>query len=253
MLAERVVGHVIGIPIDILSWNQVIKRIIGWAIKRESRYVAVCNVHVTVSAVYNKKFGNVIKQADMSIPDGVPIAWKLRRLGFQNQPRISGPDLVLKLIDICARESIRVYFYGSTEKTLSKLHRRIKHSFPNLTIAGMMAPPFRSLSKYEDQAAVQQINKSLAGIIFVGLGCPKQEQWMADHRGHIDGVMIGVGAAFDILAGTQRRAPEWIQKVGLEWFHRLLNEPQRLWRRYLLTNSRFLFLTIIDFFKFRKH
>jgi N-acetylglucosaminyldiphosphoundecaprenol N-acetyl-beta-D-mannosaminyltransferase len=238
--ADRVIGTVLGVPIDALSWDQAVARIMAWAHARESRYVAVCNVHVTVTASRDESFGQVIKSADMATPDGAPIAWMLRRLGFIDQPRISGPELMLALLPHCRDTGVPVYFYGSTEPTLAALTARLTERFPGLQIAGSESPPFRELTIEEDAETVERINASDAGILFVGLGCPKQERWMAAHRGRVNAVMIGVGAAFDFHAGTQRRAPLWMQRYGLEWLHRLASEPSRLWRRYLVTNGLFI-------------
>ena len=252
MRHKRIVTLVLEIPIDVLSWSQAMRTLLQWAQERESRYVAICNVHVTVTAVCKAEFRQVIYGADMALADGAPVAWMLRQRGYRDQLRMSGPDLMKRLLKACSVSGISVYFYGSTETVLAKLHDRIKEQFPDLQVAGMTSPPFRSLSAEEDQADVAKINDSGAGIIFVGLGCPKQEQWMAKHRDHIKGVMIGVGAAFDFHAGTLQRAPQWIRESGFEWLHRLLSEPRRLGMRYFVTNSLFLALAARDFFKTRK-
>jgi N-acetylglucosaminyldiphosphoundecaprenol N-acetyl-beta-D-mannosaminyltransferase len=163
----------------------------------------------------------------------------LRRQGFVYQRRISGTELVRAVCERCSSEGLPVYFYGGTEETLALATRRLQQEFPDLIISGMQAPPFRPLTDEEDAAAIGLIDVSHAGVIFVGLGCPKQERWMAAHRGRVNGVMIGVGAAFDFLAGTIRRAPAWMQRAGLEWLYRLAMEPRRLWRRYLVTITLF--------------
>ncbi len=237
---RRQLGAVLRVHVEAISWRDAIDRLLIWGRGRESRYVAICNVHVVVSASRDSAYGKVINGCDLAVPDGAPVAWMLRQQGFANQPRISGPDLMYALCERCAMESLPVYFYGSKEVTLARLAKRLQSAFPRLAIAGMESPPFRPLSSEEDAAAVDRINASGAGIVFVGLGCPKQEQWMAQHRGQIDAVMIGVGAAFDFHAGTIRRAPRWMQNAGLEWLHRLCSEPRRLWRRYLVTNTLFL-------------
>jgi N-acetylglucosaminyldiphosphoundecaprenol N-acetyl-beta-D-mannosaminyltransferase len=163
----------------------------------------------------------------------------LRRLGFRDQRRVSGPDLMWALCERCAAEGLPIYCYGSSDQTLVLLAQRLQAAFPGLQVA-MESPPFRPLSVEEDAAAVDRINASGAGLVFVGLGCPKQERWMAEHRGRVHAVMLGVGAAFDFHAGTVARAPQWMQRTGLEWLHRLVSEPRRLWRRYLTTNSVFI-------------
>ena len=214
-------------------------RLLGWAHARESRYVTICNVHVVVSASRDVAYREMINSADMATPDGAPVAWMLRRLGFAGQPRISGPDLTEALCARCAAENLPVYFYGSTESTLVLLEKELRARFPSLQMS-MESPPFRELTAEEDAATVDKINASGAGIVFVGLGCPKQERWIAEHRGRVNAVMIGVGAAFDFHAGTVPRAQEWMRNNGLEWLHRLASEPRRLWKRYLVTNTLFI-------------
>ncbi|MDP2787712.1 MAG: WecB/TagA/CpsF family glycosyltransferase [Pseudomonadota bacterium] len=223
-----------------LSWDAAPIRLLGWARVRESRYVTICNVHVVVSASQDAGYREIINGSDMATPDGAPVAWMLRHLGFAGQQRISGPDLMWALCERCAAEKLPVYFYGSTEATLQALDEHLREAFPGLVIGGLDSPPFRPLSAEEDAAAVGRINASGAGIVFVGLGCPKQERWMAEHRGRVNAVMIGVGAAFDFHAGKVTRAPRWMRDNGLEWLHRLVSEPRRLWRRYLVTNTLFI-------------
>lgn len=246
MATSRTIGRVIGIPIDVLAWNQAVTTIIYWAAARSSRYVTLCNVHATVTAASDPEFQRIITDADMALPDGAPVAWMLRRKGHTKQTRISGPDLMEELLKRSIRSNIRVFFYGSTKRVLSKLKRRLLSQYPELQIAGMISPPFRPIEIHEDDAYVRQINDSRAGIVFVGLGCPKQERWMANHRSRIEGVLVGVGAAFDFHAGTLQRAPLWIRRSGFEWLHRLSSEPMRLIQRYLRTNSLFLLLAAMD-------
>ena len=238
--------QVLGVFIDALSWDETLARLLAWGYARESRYVAISNVHVVVSAWRDPNYREVINGADMATPDGAPVAWMLRRLGFAGQPRISGPDLTWALCERCAAENLPVYFYGSTEATLRALEQRLQAAFPTLIIGGLESPPFRALTAEEDASAVERVNASGAGIVFVGLGCPKQERWMAEHRGQINAVMIGVGAAFDFHAGTVKRAPLWMREHGLEWLHRLVSEPRRLWKRYLVTNSLFVFGAVLQ-------
>jgi N-acetylglucosaminyldiphosphoundecaprenol N-acetyl-beta-D-mannosaminyltransferase len=231
---------VLGAQIHALSCDEAIGRLLGWARARASRYVAICNVHVVVSASRDEEYRAVINGADMATPDGAPVAWMLRRQGFRGQSRVSGPDLMWALCEAAHMQGIGIYCYGSTETTLAHLEERVRASFPRLPLH-VEAPPFRALSHDEDAEVVGRINASGAGIVFVGLGCPKQERWMATHRGKINAVMIGVGAAFDFHAGTVPRAPRWMREHGLEWLHRLASEPRRLWRRYLVTNTLFIF------------
>jgi exopolysaccharide biosynthesis WecB/TagA/CpsF family protein len=235
---NRITGNVLGSHIDALSWKAALDHMKGWSHERKSRYVSICNAHVVVTASQDATYCGIINESDMATPDGAPVAWMLRRQGFANQPRISGPDVMWTLCEHAARENIAIYCYGSTEATLGLLEARLLEAFPTLKIM-TESPPFRTLTIEEDAIAVDRINSSNAGIIFVGLGCPKQEYWMAEHRGRVNAVMIGVGAAFDFHAGTIKRAPKWMQNVGLEWLHRLASEPRRLWKRYLITNTLF--------------
>lgn len=241
MPADRVRVPVLGVPIDGLSWAQALDWLMEGARQRPSRYVAICNVHVVVSAVQDANFLAVIQGADMATPDGAPVAWMMRRLGYRDQPRISGPDLMWALCQRAAEEGVGVYCYGSTPETLERLRQNLLAAFPALRLT-VESPPFRPLTVEEDAAVVGRINASGAGLVFVGLGCPKQERWMAEHRGRIRAVMLGVGAAFDFHAGTVRRAPRWMREHGLEWLHRLCTEPRRLWKRYLVTNTVFVVL-----------
>lgn len=240
MPSDRRSGRVLGVKIDVLDWDTAITQLLAWGRTRESRYVAICNAHVVVTASRDDAFRKVIDSADMATSDGAPVAWMLRRISFAGQSRISGPDLMWTLCDRCAAEGLPVYLYGSTEETLSALNKRLQAAFPSLKVVGMESPPFRKLSAEEDFTAVERINTSGASIVFIGLGCPKQERWMAEHRGKVNAVMIGVGAAFDFHAGTVKRAPKWMQDAGLEWLHRLASEPRRLWKRYLVTNTLFV-------------
>ncbi|MFN4266223.1 MAG: WecB/TagA/CpsF family glycosyltransferase [Aquabacterium sp.] len=233
-------AYVLDSFIDASTWEDTLGRIVAWGAQRQSRYITLCNVHSVVTASQDAAFGTVIRQADMALPDGAPVAWAMRRQGFDKQQRINGPDLMWRYLAIAERIGQTVYFYGSTEATLDKLRTRLAQQFPNLRIAGTLSPAFRELTAEEDQAHVDAINQSGAHVVFVGLGCPKQESWMAQHRGRIQAVMIGVGAAFDYHAGTIKRAPSWMQKAGLEWLHRLASEPRRLAKRYFQTNTVFV-------------
>lgn len=237
---KRSGAAVLGVFIDALSWEDAVSQLVAWGYERESRYVCICNVHSVVTAAQDPAFRDVLNEADMATADGMPVAWTLRRLGFPGQQRINGPDLMWRYLREAERLCQMVYFYGGTASTLHKLHRTLIAAFPRLRIGGMVAPAFGPISREEDDAAVQQINASGATVVFVGLGCPKQEMWMAAHRGAIRAVTVGVGAAFDYHAGTLRRAPMWMQHRGLEWMYRLLTEPRRLWKRYLVTNLLFI-------------
>lgn len=231
---------VLGVPIDALGWDEAMARLARWGRAQESRYVCICNVHSVVTARGDPAFRRVVEECDLATPDGMPVAWALRRLGYRQQLRINGPDLMWRYCAEAERLGQAPFFFGGTEETLRRIEARLRAAFPALRIAGLHAPPFRPLTEDEDHAVVERINASGAAVVFVGLGCPKQEKWMAAHRGRIRAVMIGVGAAFDYHAGLVPRAPAWMQNAGLEWLHRLCSEPRRLWRRYLVTNTLFV-------------
>jgi N-acetylglucosaminyldiphosphoundecaprenol N-acetyl-beta-D-mannosaminyltransferase len=231
---------VLGAFIDTLSWDETIETIVSWGAAHESRYICTCNVHSVVTSTTDPELKTAINGADMSTPDGSPIAWVCRHFGHPLQERINGPDLMWRYLREAERLGQSVYFYGSTETCLANLRKSLASSFPALIIAGTMSPPYRSLSDTEDEQHTHAINDSGLNVLFVGLGCPKQEKWMAAHRGRVHAVMIGVGAAFDFHSGSTHRAPLWMQRHSLEWLHRLCSEPRRLFKRYLTTNTRFV-------------
>lgn len=236
----RTIVPILCTPIDVITWVGALSQLTNWAANNESRYVCICNVHSVVTASQDVEFGRVVREADMATPDGAPVAWMIRKLGHVGQQRINGPDLMWKYCEQVQNRVESVFFYGSTEETLEILKDKLWVAFPRLNIAGAISPPFRKLTAEEDDDIVAQINASGAGTVWVSLGCPKQEMWMAAHRGRINAVMVGVGAAFDYHAGTIKRAPKWMQDNSLEWFYRLLTEPRRLWKRYFVTNTLFV-------------
>jgi N-acetylglucosaminyldiphosphoundecaprenol N-acetyl-beta-D-mannosaminyltransferase len=239
-------ADVLGVRINAIGWQGTVDAIMDWASRGESRSVCLCNVHSVVSARRDPVFRRIIDSADLATPDGAPIAWYLRRRGFRGQPRISGAELMWACCERAATAGVPVYLYGASAATLDRLAARIGAAFPGIRLAGRFSPPFRVLTAEEDERVIRKIHSSGARIVFVALGCPKQEAWMARHRDRIGAVMIGVGAAFAFQAGVVRRAPRWMRDAGLEWLHRLLSEPTRLWRRYLVTNSLFIAYVVLD-------
>jgi N-acetylglucosaminyldiphosphoundecaprenol N-acetyl-beta-D-mannosaminyltransferase len=231
---------VLGARINALTWDDALTQILTWGAGHESRYVSMCNVHSVVTTTQDHQFKSVINNADLALADGAPIAWAIRKLGHIRQERISGPDLMWRYLAEAEHLAQVVFFFGGTNATLEKLSAAVGVRFPKLLIGGIYSPSFLGTTVEEDERHVTAINRSGANVVFVGLGCPKQEIWMAAHRGRIGAVMIGVGAAFDFHAGTIKRAPLWWQRNGLEWLYRLCSEPKRLFRRYLVTNTLFL-------------
>lgn len=208
-------------------------------------YVCVANVHTTVMSYEDPAYCAVQNGGIMAIPDGGPLSSVGRKRGFSKMQRTTGPDYLKEILKISAKEGYRHYFYGSTEETLEKLRTVLKKEYPGVQIAGMYSPPFRALSKEEDEKVIEMINEAHADFVWVGLGAPKQERWMAEHQGKIQGLMVGVGAAFDYEAGNIKRAPMRMQKANLEWLYRLLQEPKRLFKRYFYTNTRFIWNAVI--------
>lgn len=208
-------------------------------------YLCVANVHTTVMSYEDPAYCAVQNGGIMAIPDGGPLSSVGRKRGFSKMERTTGPDYLKEILKISEKEGYRHYFYGSTEETLEKLRKVLEKDYPGVQIAGMYSPPFRVLSEEEDQQIIERINETHADFVWVGLGAPKQERWMADHQGKIKGLMVGVGAAFDYQAGNIQRAPMWMQKANLEWLYRLLQEPKRLFQRYFYTNTRFIWNAVI--------
>lgn len=237
---SRIIVRVLSAPLDVISWPCAIQNLVHWGIARKSRIVLICNVHMSVTASNDSSFLRIMESADMVTPDGAPVAFVMRRAGFLSQERINGPDLMWHYLAEAEYLGLVVFFYGGQEETLNRLRYAMLTTYPNLKIGGMISPPFRDLTPEEDADFVNQINSANTAVLFVGLGCPKQEKWMAAHKGAVQAVMVGVGAAFDYHAGTIKRAPLWMQRCGLEWFHRLCSEPRRLWKRYLVTNTLFI-------------
>lgn len=206
-------------------------------------YICVSNVHTTVTAYDDESYRAVQNGALMALPDGKPLSLTSRKRGFPDADRVTGPDLMEEIFRISAAHGWRHYFYGSTDETLDALRKALEEKYPGIVIAGMYSPPFRPLTPAEDQADIERINQARADFVWVGLGAPKQERWMAFHEGKIHGLMIGVGAGFDYHAGRLKRAPQWMQKCSLEWLYRLMQDPVRLFKRYFVTNTKYIWLT----------
>jgi N-acetylglucosaminyldiphosphoundecaprenol N-acetyl-beta-D-mannosaminyltransferase len=240
------VCFILGMKTNVLSSPIVIQQISEWcrAADRKGRYVCVSNVHMCMEAHDHPEFCAVVNQADLVVPDGRPLFWMQKLAGFKQATQIRGMDLTLALCQEAEKQGFSVGFYGGQSDVLNDLMSAIHKKYPALKVVYAVSPPYRVLSPAEDQQCIDEINQKHPHILFIGLGCPKQERWMNEHRDRIHSAMVGVGAAFDFISGHKKSAPRWIQRLGVEWLFRLLCEPRRLWRRYMYTNFRFLFFII---------
>jgi N-acetylglucosaminyldiphosphoundecaprenol N-acetyl-beta-D-mannosaminyltransferase len=234
--------RILGMRIDATSYAHAGQEILRWADLGESRYVCVATVNNVIEACDDPEYKAIMEAADLVTPDGMPLVWGLRLLGVTAATRVYGPDLTPIVCGLAAEQGVPIGFYGGTKEVVDELTARLGQRFPGLIVSYRASPPFRPLTPEEERRMLEDLDRSGARILFVGLGTPKQERWMAAHRHEVDAVMLGVGAAFDFLAGRKRQAPRLVQRLGLEWLHRLVHEPRRLWRRYLYRNPRFLML-----------
>jgi N-acetylglucosaminyldiphosphoundecaprenol N-acetyl-beta-D-mannosaminyltransferase len=237
---------VLGMRVSETSYKHASALVIAWAKQHASRYVCVASVNNVMESYDSALFQKVMNEADLVTPDGMPVVWSLRMLGVKGATRVYGPDLTQSILELAAKDGIPVGFYGGAPASLQQLVQVSKERFAGLQIAYMFSPPFRPLTTTEDDQVVSDVNSSGARILFIGLNTPKQDYWMAAHRDRIQAVMVGVGAAFDFLAGVKRQAPMWMRNVGLEWLFRLVTEPRRLWKRYLKHNPRFIVLLALQ-------
>jgi N-acetylglucosaminyldiphosphoundecaprenol N-acetyl-beta-D-mannosaminyltransferase len=231
----------LGVQVSGTTYHEALETIIQAAKRGERAIVTLAAVHAIVTASRNPELREQMNRFAIVAPDGQPVRWALNRLyGLRLPDRVYGPELTLRICRCAAAERLSIYLYGGTPQILKSLEENLLRRFPGLVIAGGEAPPFRPLTAEEDEAVVRRVNGSGAAILFIGLGCPKQDHFAADHSDRIEAVQVCVGAAFDFHAGAKRMAPAWMQRRGLEWLFRLSQEPGRLWRRYLETNSIFI-------------
>lgn len=228
--------------IHLTSYDCACERISQWVHQHRSCYIIAANVHVVMTAFWQPDYRRVVNEAALVTPDGMPIVMALRWLGHSKATRVYGPDLMLHCCQTAAQAKLPIYLYGSTPDTLAKLQDNLRLRYPNLEISGVYSPPFRPLTPEEEQQDIDRIHQSGARIVFVSLGCPKQEEWMARQQGKLNAVMIGVGAAFGFHSNTVHQAPRWMMALGLEWLYRLATEPRRLWKRYAINNPAFVLL-----------
>lgn len=232
--------NILGLSIAVTSLEKATDHVIQDVLACRKGYVCAANVHMCMESSDDPVFRDIVNNAGLIVPDGKPLYWWMKSLGETQANQIRGPDLFLSLCKEAERQGISIALYGGTRNTVERLEVFLHEKYPALNIARAISPPFRVLTEAEEKSLVDDLNSSGARIMFVALGCPKQEKWMAAHKNVLDPVMVGVGAAFDFYAGTIPVAPEWMRNAGLEWLHRFASEPKRLWKRYLWNNPRFI-------------
>lgn len=235
--------NILGININVTNMNETVRYICNNLDKLKGNYICVSNVHTTVMAYEDEQYMKIQNSGAMALPDGAPLSVVSRKRGHKEAERVTGPDLMEEIFKISEEKGYKHYFYGSTQETLDELNIKLNEKYPKLNIVGMYSPPFRKLNGEEDIQIIGEINRRRADFIWVGLGAPKQEVWMYEHKNKVNGVMIGVGAGFDYHAEKIERAPKWMQKLSLEWVYRLCQDPRRLFKRYMNTNFKFIWLT----------
>jgi N-acetylglucosaminyldiphosphoundecaprenol N-acetyl-beta-D-mannosaminyltransferase len=246
--------NVLGVGVSAINMGMALDAIQGWIGQREANYVCVTGVHGVMESQKDETLRRIHNKAGLVTPDGMPLVWLARWQGLSQVDRVYGPDLMLALCEASVEHGSRHFLLGGAEGVAKKLEFNLMGRFPGLVIAGTYSPPFRSLTPQEDADVVDMLRQARADVIWVGLGTPKQERWMAAHCDQLPGsVLIGVGAAFDFHTGRTRQAPVWMRQNGLEWFYRLLVEPRRLWRRYLINNPLFATLSLAQILGLRKY
>jgi N-acetylglucosaminyldiphosphoundecaprenol N-acetyl-beta-D-mannosaminyltransferase len=237
---------ILGMRVDATSYSDLIQKTKIWVEENQARSIYAANTHMVMEAYDDRAFRRIVDSADLVTPDGMPLVWWLRSRGVRGQPRVYGPDVMLHLCDFAAKSGVPVGLFGSTPEVLESLKIRLLEKFPGLKFGFTKCPPFGKVLGQDDWEVNKEIISSGIRILFVSLGCPKQEKWIAAHRKNLPVVMVAVGAAFPLHAGTFKQAPAWMQQAGLEWLYRLTREPGRLWRRYLITIPRFLLLVALE-------
>jgi N-acetylglucosaminyldiphosphoundecaprenol N-acetyl-beta-D-mannosaminyltransferase len=246
---------VINFPVTTGKYKIFVDEILSLAFRKNSSIVCVANVHMFIEAYKNQKFLQIINSADLVTPDGRPLIWALQLLHGIKQDRVAGMDLLPDLLHNMAQQNISAYFYGGTQAMLNNTKTYLENKYPTLKIAGLYSPPFGTFDTEDDteeeKEVISKINAATPSVVFVILGCPKQEKWMASVQNKINTVMIGIGGAVPVMVGMQKRAPLWMQNTGLEWLYRLYQEPVRLFKRYFTTNSLFVWLFLKEFIRLK--
>ena len=237
--------NILGVNIAAINMEWLLKYLDENIDDIKGDYICVSNVHTTVTSYEDASYCAIQNGGLMAIPDGGPLSTVGHRRGYKNMSRTTGPSLMGEVFKISVKKGYRHYFYGSKEETLEMLYQKLNQNYPGIQIAGMYSPPFRPLTEEEDKVVIERINETKPDFVWIGLGAPKQEKWMAAHQGLVEGLMIGVGAGFDYHAGNIDRAPEWMQKSNLEWVYRLIQDPRRLFGRYWHTNTKFIWNAMV--------
>jgi len=246
-------SRILGVNVAVTNMGDTVDLIMSHIDEIKGSFICLSNVHTTVMSEKDEEYRKIQNSAFLALPDGSPLALVQRLRGYKEAEQVPGPDLMPALWEATRDGGLSHYFYGSTEETIRALEEKLRSEYPGMKIAGMESPPFRQLTAEEDEEAVNRINSSGADIVWVGLGAPKQERWMYEHQGRIHGLMLGVGAGFDFHAGTVKRAPSWMRNHYLEWLFRLIQDPKRLWKRYIGSNAEFVLLSVRDAFTWKKY
>lgn len=240
---------IISLRVHHITFSTSLELVTEWALRRKPSYVCFANVHMTIEAHKDPSFLEKLDKADLVLADGKPIAIACKLLHHKKQERISGMDFTPRILEKANEKKLSVFVYGSTDDVIGSVKEKIAIAYPAVYFAGAISPPFRNLTDDEIKIDIEKINRSGAHIVFVALGCPKQEKWIAINSGKLNAVLLAIGAALPVLAGIEKRAPTWMQHLALEWLYRLIQQPRRLFSRYLYTNSRFLVLLCRDWIK----
>lgn len=245
---------VLGVAISAINLDDAVRHISCWIEDHSKAYVVLTTVYTIMRAFDDPTLRARINHATMVTPDGMPLVFMARLMGHRNVDRVYGPDLLLAISQVAVNRGYRCYFYGGNASSAAQCSQVIVQRFPGLQVVGSYSPPIREMGALEENAIIAEINAAAPDIIWVGLGSPKQDQWMADHREKLDApVLIGIGAAFDFFTGRIPHAPRWIQRSGFEWLFRLISEPRRLWRRYVIHNPRFVFHAVLQLLGLRRY
>ena len=237
---------------DVVTHGSAIEKIAELVSEKNGGYVCFSTVHMVMESYDDAEFGAKVNGADLIVTDGMPIVWMQKIQGKKTASRVRANDLMISLCEFAAENNLSVGFYGGKQEVIDAIRRKAEKDLSNLQISYAFSPPFRALTDEEDTEITAEINAAKPDILFMGLGCPKQENWMSAHKNNLQAVMLGVGASFDFYAGNVKESPAWLGKFGLEWLFRLTQEPKRLWRRYLILNPRFLWLCAMQLLGLKK-